>query len=352
MSNTSGTFNFQKLTVELLIRDAFENIGIPGEFIEPQKLESAKRSINLLLIEWINKSVNLWTLKTDFITLKEGVGSYQLPIQVSDLIQANIRSSTRQLGGTPMSASGIAANAFDSNPNTSCVITGSRGYVGYDFGAGNDQSITMVGINSHRTLDFVINIEYSHTNTNENAWKTLQATPVYDYQLGVIKWYSIASPISARYIRIKEMAARTGAHTLNIQELYFNNNTSDIPISNLSRYDYLSYPQKELKGRPTSYYVDRAISPILNIWPTPSNEYNCLQYSCKEMLEDVGKYNNNIEVPARFYPAMIAGLSFKLALKYKPEMAEFLERQYEKLFDLATIEDTENSVITIRGDYR
>ena len=51
MLPTSGTFNFQSIQIELIIREAFERIGILGEFVEPQKLDSAKRSIDLLLLD-------------------------------------------------------------------------------------------------------------------------------------------------------------------------------------------------------------------------------------------------------------------------------------------------------------
>ena len=66
MLPTSGTFYFQSIQIELVIREAFERIGILGEFVEPQKLDSAKRSIDFLLLEWMNKSINLWTLESSF----------------------------------------------------------------------------------------------------------------------------------------------------------------------------------------------------------------------------------------------------------------------------------------------
>jgi len=80
---TSGTYNFQSVQVELLIREAYERIGILGEFVEPQKLDSAKRSIDLLLLEWMNKSVNLWTLETAVLTLVQGQAQYILPSYLS-----------------------------------------------------------------------------------------------------------------------------------------------------------------------------------------------------------------------------------------------------------------------------
>ena len=39
MPTTSGRYNFQVIEVELIIREAFERIGILGEFVEAQKLK-------------------------------------------------------------------------------------------------------------------------------------------------------------------------------------------------------------------------------------------------------------------------------------------------------------------------
>ena len=78
MANTSGLYNFQSLEVEKLIREAYENIGISPEFITPQKLESARRSINLILLEWMNKTTNLWTIRSNFLALNEFQTKYFL----------------------------------------------------------------------------------------------------------------------------------------------------------------------------------------------------------------------------------------------------------------------------------
>src|SRR5271154_3719487 len=103
MPTTSGTYNFQSVQVEILIRDAFERIGILGEFTEPLKLDSARRSINFLLLSWMDKTINLWTLQSAYLGLITGQRQYTLPPTVSNVIQANLRTSTRQLNGTAAS---------------------------------------------------------------------------------------------------------------------------------------------------------------------------------------------------------------------------------------------------------
>lgn len=343
---TSGTYNFQSIQIELLIREAFENIGILGEFVESQKLDSARRSIDLLMLEWMSKSVNLWTLEYDYIPLVTSQAQYKLPIPISDLTQVNLRTSTRQLNGTPdASNGGVAANAFDGNPATFCDA-GANGYISYDYGVGNTQQINFIGMQSNiDTTDapFTILIE---TSNNGIDWTTLQQflaafTPT------IVQWFDIITPVSARYYRARAI----GGGNLSLIELYFNNNIYDLPISEVSRYEYFTYPNKQLQGRPSVYYVNRQIDPILYIWPVPDPNYNCLQISYKYMIEDAGNYTNTLDIPARFYPALINGLSWKLALKFNPQVAAVFQAEYEKSFNIATIEDSENTAISIRGNY-
>jgi len=345
MLPTSGTFNFQSIQIELIIREAYERIGILGEFVEPQKLDSAKRSIDLLLLEWMNKSVNLWTLNYEYLPLVTSQVQYTLPVTVSDIIQANLRTSTRQLNGVAASSNGgIAAQAFDGNPLTACTQNAQDGNISYDYGDGIAQQINFVGIQSNVDAIYNIIVESSVDNIN---WLPLITLSSLNFIKGVNVWFDVPTPIDARAYRIRE----TGGATLDIQEIYINNNIVDIPISNVSRYEYLTYPNKRLQGRPSVYYLDRQITPILNLWPAPSNQYNCLQYSYKEMIEDAGNfYTNALQIPSRFYPALIWGLSYQLALKYNPQVAGAFKGEYEQSFNLATVSDSESVNISIRGD--
>lgn len=354
---TSSTYNFQSIEVELLIREAFENIGVFGEFVEAQKLESARRSIDFLLLEWMSKSTNLWTLQIKYLSLNTSQAQYNLSSfinNVSDLIQVNLRSYTRQLTGTAQSSGGgVAANAFDGNPATACTQTVANGNISYDYGVGNTQQINFIGIESNQTLNYSLIIEYSQDLT---TWIPLPVTtsvlpladiPQQEYVYGNIQWFDILIPIQARAYRIRE----TGGLTLDIQEIYFNNNIYDLPLSEITRSEYYTYPNKQLQGRPNAYYIDRQISPNLFIWPVPSSAYNCIQCSYKRMIMDAGSFmKNTLDIPARFYPSIVLGLSWKLAIKFNPPAAEGFRTLYEAAFTLATVEDSENAPITIMPD--
>ena len=341
MANTSGSYDFLSVQVEPLIRDAYENIGIAPEMLTPQKLDSARRSINLLLLEWMNKSTNLWTLHIGFLALNEFQSAYVLPNYVSDLTEVNLRSSNRVLGGTPASSNGgIAANAFDGNASTACTQDAPDGNISYDYGAEMSQNISFCGITSHANLTYNLNVEASNDNAN---WQNILTIPAKAFTAGQLYWFDIPTPTNARYYRIREV----GGATLNISEIYLNNNVNDTVIGSISRNEYLSLPEKKLTGRPSSYYFDRKITPILNLWPAPSNLYNAIEYSYKKMMQDAGLYTNSLDIPARFYPALTTGLSYKLSLKYNNQIADMLMAEYQENFSLATIEDSADNIISV-----
>lgn len=355
MPTTSGKYTFQVIEVELIIREAFERIGILGEFVEAQKLNAARNSINFLLLEWMNKSVNLWTLQSAFLPLITNQGQYIFDNVVGDVIQANLRTSTRQLNGVPQSntantydggGGGIAANAFDGNPATRCTQNTQNGNISYDYGAGVTQQINFIGIQS-----YVSNRPYSlvlEASQDTVTWFNVFTLPAsYPYVANVVAWFDVPTPIDARAYRIRE----TGGYTLDIEELYFNNNILDLPISSVSRYEYYTYPNKKLQGRPTIYYLDSQINPIFNLWPVPSSQYNCVQYTYKKMMQDVGQFTNALQIPQRFYQAMVWGLAYHMALKYNPQVASMMLSEYDKSFVLATNEDAEITPIRIYADY-
>ncbi len=341
----SGTYTFGNTPSDQLIQDAFERIGDVPDVITGLKVKSAQRTINLLLSEWINKGLNLWTVTLSILALTPNQYAYPLPSNTSKVLDATLRTSQRQLGGTPFSsAGGVAANAFDGNPATACTQNAANGYISYDYGANASVMLTMIGIQSNVTITYTLDFEYSFDNIN---WLGLYATAVQVYTIGIITWFNIPIPVGARAFRVREV----GGATLNVQEIYFNNTLQDITISPISRSEYIALPIKNQTGTPNSFWFDRQISPILYIWPAPLPQYNAIFYSRVRMLEDIGQLTNLTEIPQRFYEALCAGAALRLAMKYAPDRVEILRSLYNEAFDLAAREDSEQVPVRVFGDY-
>jgi hypothetical protein len=80
---------FPVFDVAEIAEEAAERAGV--EFRSGYILRSARRSIELLSIEWGNRGLNLWTIETGFIPLMSGVREYALPDDTIDLIEHGLR---------------------------------------------------------------------------------------------------------------------------------------------------------------------------------------------------------------------------------------------------------------------
>lgn len=342
---TSETHIFNQTKSSEFITDAFERIGLLPDLIDAQKIQSAQRSANLLLSEWINKGLNLWTIKQGIIGLVPFQATYILPNATSDILNATVRTSVRNLGGVAFSsAGGIASNAFNNNSLTACTQDDPDGYISYNYGNNNNYFISMLGITSNIDNEYQISFQYSFDNIN---WISLLDTEESIYPEGITVWHAIPAPRSAQYFRILE----TGGSTLDIQELYFNNLLQDTIITRISDSDYTSIPNKNQPGRPTSYWLDRQVNPLVYLWPVPTPLYTTLYYTRVEMIQDIGAMIDMTNIPQRFYESFVGGLAAKLSLKFAPERFDILLRDYREAFDIAAREDTQKVPLRIYGDY-
>ena len=126
-----------------------------------------------------------------------------------------------------------------------------------------------------------------------------------------------------------------------IRQTDSSNNQTDLQIERIGRSEYLNIPNKESKGRPTQYFVDRQISPVVNLWPTPDDAatYKLVTYNVQR-IDDVSTSAEDPEIPSRFMPCLTSGLAYYIAMKKNPERVGLLKQQYEQDFKLAADEDS------------
>ncbi len=334
--STSETYNFGSALNEQIIREAYERASILGDLQNGQKVVTALRSLNFILVSWANRRLNLFTIKQGMLALVPGQSEYILPGYVIDILYGGIRNSTRNLGGTAASTpGGTAANAFDSNPNTTCLQTGIDGNISYSWN-GVNRTVSMVGVTSFVSNYYTLKAQYSYDGATWNDALTLPRTL---FSQNVLEWFSVPVPVSASYFRIEE----TGGATLNISELYFNSNTNDTPLSRNTHSEWANYPNKSQIGTPVSFWLDRQIQPILHIYQTPNNVYNNFFYTFKRQIQDIGDMIDTAEIPTRFLDALSAELAYRLSLKEKKlDMAQILKAEAMEAFKYVALEDEEN----------
>lgn len=119
-------------------------------------------------------------------------------------------------------------------------------------------------------------------------------------------------------------------------------------VTGISRSDFAALPYPTQAGdRPTQFYFDRQITPIVNFWPVQNNATKTFGYFAWVFQQDVGAYQNQIDVPNRWYEALTADLSFRLAIKFAPDRAGMLKTEAMDMFNAAAAEDVESVPLRI-----
>jgi hypothetical protein len=126
----------------------------------------------------------------------------------------------------------------------------------------------------------------------------------------------------------------------------------DFEMTRISRSDYLDFPNKTDQGRPSQFYFDRQISPVITLWQTPENSTDQLVYYYVRRIEDVNTLTNTTGIPFRFYPCMVAGLAYYLAIKRAPERVQMMKAIYEEEFQRAANEDEDRVPLVLRASAR
>ena len=110
---TSGTTAFN-LNLNDLVEEAFERCG--AELRTGYDLRTARRSLNLLTIEWANRGINLWTIEQGSIPLVQGQIVYDLPVDTIDLLEHVVRTQTGQQQ-TDITINRISIDTYSTIPN-------------------------------------------------------------------------------------------------------------------------------------------------------------------------------------------------------------------------------------------
>jgi len=128
----------------------------------------------------------------------------------------------------------------------------------------------------------------------------------------------------------------------------------DLTVDRISRDYYLNIPNKTTTGRPVQYTINRMITPVLYLWPTPDQAYDLIVDRLVRM-DDASSGVNTVQVPFRFYPCLAAGLAYYIAMKKAPDRIQLLKAAYEEEFDRAMSEDRDRaslSLTPVRDWYR
>ena len=300
VDRTTGTTDFN-LDLNNLVEDAFERCG--KELRTGYDLRTARRSLNLLTIEWANRGINLWTVEPGQIALEQNRIMYPLPADTIDLLDMVTRTGEGQ-NQQDININRISESTYITIPNKNATGRPIQVWI-------NRQSA------QENPTDILLNETLTATNTTADNTITLSST-VGLAQFGFIK-------IGVETIQYGGISGNTITGCIRAV-----NNTVIAPHAIGDR-----------------IYVQNL--PTINVWVAPdqSNFYTFVYYRLRR-IQDAGNGLTVQDIPFRFIPCMVAGLAAYLAMKLPdvdPNRIAMLRADYEAAFQLAADEDREKASV-------
>ena len=294
---TSGSTAF---TLEFtdIAEEAWERAG--REMRTGYDLRTARRSMNLMTIEWQNRGINMWTIDQGSITLTPGLSTYALPVDTIDLLDHVIRTGANSASTqADLSITRISVSTYATIPNKLATGRPIQVWIQRLSGVVSPTGLTLNG--------------------------TINATTT------TITLSSTAGLPAAGFIRI---------------------DTEDIAYGYLSG-NTLGGVFRGQNGTTAAIHATGAAIynpnlPAVIVWLTPDNTqtYQFIYWRMRR-IQDAGAGTQLADMNFRFLPCLVAGLAYHIAMKV-PELVErvpMLKQAYEEQFDLAAGEDREKAAI-------
>jgi hypothetical protein len=296
MAYTAGTSSFN-LDLNDLIEEAYERAGI--EVRTGYEFRTARRSLNLLTIEWANRGINLWTIQEGAIAMVTGQAVYPIPDDTIDLLDHVIRQNNGTASTqTDINITRISESTYSTIPNK---------------------------LANGRPIQVWVNRQTAQTNiTSITLASTITSTAT------TIPLSSVSGLTTTGFIKID---SETIGYT----------NISGTSLINCTRAQNGTTAASHTSG--AAIYVQNL--PCINVWPTPNSggDYTFVYWRLRR-LQDAGNGVNVEDIPFRLIPCLVAGLAFYIASKRAdavPERVLFLKQEYEQQWLLASQEDREKA---------
>jgi hypothetical protein len=295
--STSGLSIFN-LDVNDIIEEAYERCGI--EVRTGYEFRTARRSMNLLSMEWANRGINLWTVEQGLIPMVTGQAMYPLPVDTVDLMDMVIRQNNGTTNQIDINISRIAEPTYMSIPTKLAQGRPIQVYINRQSGMENlSTALVAATVNSTDT--------------------TITLT-------------STAKLASAGFIKI---------------------GTETISYPNINGNQLINCARGQNNTTAAAHAIGDTVTvqnlPCINVWPTPNspgNQYTFVYYRLRRM-QDAGTGVNEQDIPFRLLPALIAGLAFQISVKKAPERAMALKAEYEEQWLMASTEDRDKAPLRL-----
>jgi len=140
-------------------------------------------------------------------------------------------------------------------------------------------------------------------------------------------------------------------NVIDILSVVVRRSSTDFSMERISRSTYLGIPTKSTTGRPNQFFLDRQITPVLKIWPTPENSTDTIIFDALTRMDDADTFINTMDMPFRFFPCLAAGLAYYISIKRAPNRTQMLKAMYEEEFQRAMTEDRDRASFNVVPQY-
>jgi hypothetical protein len=294
---TTGSTLFNMDFTEIA-EEAWERAG--REMRSGYDLRTARRSMNLMTIEWQSKGINMWTMEQGIINLTPGLATYALPTDTIDLLEHVIRTGSNTASTqADLTISRISVSTYATIPNK---------------------------LSQARPIQVWVQRLSGETNpTSSTLAATINATDT------TITLNSVVGLAGSGFIRLD---------TEDIYYTYVTGNT----LGGVFRGQNNTTAASHTSG--AAVFVPQL--PAVTVWPTPDNStpYQFVYYRLRR-VQDAGAGVQTADMNFRFLPCLVAGLAYHIAIKV-PELMpriQMLKQIYDETFEIAAGEDREKAAV-------
>ena len=315
-SNTVSTTVFNTRRV---IDHAYRRCRITAQRVTAEMQGIATDVLYLLLSELASTKTPSWCIEKLILPFYEGQPIITLPLGTVEVLNANYRYLQAVTGSLV-----TTSTSYQVNFTSSTVVS----TVGIEWSAA------------------AVPLTFSVSN-NGSTW-TVVATETPSASAGEITWFDIFPAVAYQYFKI---VATSG--TLSYTTVTLGNTPNEVPFGVLNRDSYVAQSNQIFAGRPTTYWFQRDINqPIMHVWPAPNLAAEVAQLIVwrHRHIMDVGTLQQELEIPQRWYEAIVAKLASKLAMETDAvdmNLIPMLDAKAEVAIRAAWDGDNDGSPITI-----
>jgi hypothetical protein len=294
---TTGSTLFNMDFTEIA-EEAWERAG--REMRSGYDLRTARRSMNLMTIEWQNKGINMWTMEEGFIDLTPGLATYALPTDTIDLLEHVIRTGANSSSTqADLTITRISVSTYATIPNKLQQARPIQVWVQRLSGQVNPTSSVLVGAITSTSTTITLN--------------------------------TVVGLAGSGFIRI------------GTEDIYYTYVTGNV-LGGVYRGQNNTTAASHANG--DAVFVPQL--PAVTVWPTPDNstDYQFVYWRLRR-VQDAGAGVETADMNFRFLPCLVAGLAYHIAIKV-PELmprVQMLKQIYDETFEIAAGEDREKAAI-------